>query len=98
VELEAGGRVEKHSNGMPRICWHTILTCGNPQWYDKPLKQRGFLSRQGEHSSRYWCQQRRSRIPRSTQAPNAAEISRDIEFLTVRTSCRPDVSCLNWLR
>src|SRR5262249_15169169 len=30
--------------------------------------------------------------------PNAAEISRDIEFLTVRTSCRPDVSCLNWLR
>src|SRR5262249_15753374 len=30
--------------------------CGNPQWYDKPLKQRGFLSRQGEHSSRYWCQ------------------------------------------
>jgi len=23
---------------------------------------------------------------------------RDIEFLTVRTSCRPDVSCLNWLR
>ena len=40
AELEAGGRVEKHSNGMPRICWHTILTCGNPQWYDKPLKQR----------------------------------------------------------
>src|SRR5215467_8772713 len=24
AELEAGGRVEKHSNGMPRICWHTI--------------------------------------------------------------------------
>src|SRR5215467_2026002 len=47
-----GGRVEKHSNGMPRICWHTILTCGNPQWYGKPLKQRGLLSRQGEHSSR----------------------------------------------
>ena len=29
----------------PRICWHTILTCGNPQWYGKPLKQRGLLSR-----------------------------------------------------
>src|SRR5262249_54908676 len=42
---------------MPRICWHTILTCGKPQWYGKPLKQRGLLSRQGEHSSRYWCQQ-----------------------------------------
>src|SRR5215472_12748982 len=54
AELEAGGRVEKHSNGMPRICWHTILTCANPQWYGKPLKQRRLLSRQGEHSSRYW--------------------------------------------
>src|SRR5215469_10227045 len=57
AELEAGGRVEKHSSGMSRICWHTILTCGNPQWYGKPLKQRGLLSRQGEHSSKYWCQQ-----------------------------------------
>src|SRR5262252_3860120 len=57
AELEAGGRVEKHSNGVPRICWHTIPTCGNPQWYGKPLKQRGLLSRQGGHSSRYWCQQ-----------------------------------------
>src|SRR5262249_53745068 len=51
------GRVEKHATGMPRICWHTILTCGNPQWYGKPLKQRGLPSRQGGHSSRYWCQQ-----------------------------------------
>src|SRR5262249_52690700 len=33
--------------------------CGNPQWYGKPLKQRGLLSRQGGHSSRYWCQQDR---------------------------------------
>ena len=57
AELEAGGRVEKHSNAMPRICWHTILTYGNPQWYGKPLKQRRLLSRQGGHSSRYWCQQ-----------------------------------------
>src|SRR5215471_3485326 len=57
AELDAGGRVEKHSNGMPRICWHTILSCGNPQWYGKPWKQRGLLSRQGGHSSRYWCQQ-----------------------------------------
>ena len=31
AELEAGGWVENHSNGMPRICWHTIFTCGNPQ-------------------------------------------------------------------
>src|SRR5262252_2916986 len=28
AELEAGGWVEKHSNGMPRICWHTIFTVG----------------------------------------------------------------------
>src|SRR5215469_6429931 len=41
----------------PRICWHTIVICGNPQRYGKPLKQRGFLSRSGEHSSRYRCQQ-----------------------------------------
>src|SRR5215472_12873915 len=24
--------------------WRTIFTCGNPQWYGKPLKQRGLLS------------------------------------------------------
>jgi hypothetical protein len=41
----------------PRICWHTIAICGNRQRYGKPLKQRGFLSRSGEHSSRYRCQQ-----------------------------------------
>jgi hypothetical protein len=40
------------------------------------------------------------KVPRARPEPfpNAAEISRDIEFLTVRTSCRPEVSCLNWLR
>ena len=31
---------------MPRICWHTIFICRKPQWYGKPLKQRGLLSRQ----------------------------------------------------
>src|SRR5215469_8978896 len=41
----------------PESVWHTILTCGNPQWYGKPMKQRGLLSRQGGHSSRYWRQQ-----------------------------------------
>jgi hypothetical protein len=30
----------------PRICWHTIFICGKPQWYGKPLKQLGLLSRQ----------------------------------------------------
>ena len=45
---------EKHSNGMPRICWHTIFICGNPRWHGKPLKQLGFLSRSGGHSSRCW--------------------------------------------
>src|SRR5215467_1270032 len=44
------GRVEKHSNGMPRICWHTTLTCGNPQcqlrlthrnWSSNPLPSTG---------------------------------------------------------
>ena len=25
-----GPRVEKHSDGMPQICWHTIFICGNP--------------------------------------------------------------------
>jgi putative ABC transport system substrate-binding protein len=33
---------------MPRICWHTIFTCGKPQWYGKPLKQRGFLPHQAD--------------------------------------------------
>src|SRR5215472_1334597 len=28
--------------------WRTIFTCGNPQWYGKPLKQRGLLSRQAD--------------------------------------------------
>src|SRR5215813_4843750 len=57
---------------MPRICWHTILTCGNPQWYGKPLKQRGLLSRQGGHSSRYWCQQDSvfARCPRHPRGAN----------------------------
>ena len=32
----------------PRICWHTIFICGKPQWYGKPLKQRGLLSRQAD--------------------------------------------------
>ena len=32
----------------PRICWHTIFICGTPQWYGKPLKQRGLLSRQAD--------------------------------------------------
>ena len=41
----------------PRICWHTIFIRGNPQWYGKPLKQRGPLPRSGGHSSRYWCQE-----------------------------------------
>jgi len=41
----------------PRICWHTIVICGNPQQYGKPMKQRGFLPRSGGHSSRCWCQQ-----------------------------------------
>ena len=41
-------RVEKPSNGMPRICWQTIFICGKPQWYGKPLKQRGLLSRQAD--------------------------------------------------
>src|SRR5262252_5725868 len=40
------------------------------------------------------------KVPRARPEPfpNAAENGRDIEFLTVRTSCRPDVSCLNSLR
>jgi len=33
---------------MPRICWQTIFICGKPQWYGKPLKQRGLLSRQAD--------------------------------------------------
>jgi len=32
----------------PRICWQTIFICGKPQWYGKPLKQLGFLSRQAD--------------------------------------------------
>ena len=41
---------------MPRICWHTILTCGNPQWYGKPLKQRGLLSRGApDDTIMSWC-------------------------------------------
>jgi hypothetical protein len=30
--------IAKLWNGMPRICWHTIFICGEPQWYGKPLK------------------------------------------------------------
>ena len=33
---------------MPQICWHTIFTWGKPQWYGKPLKQRGLLSRKAD--------------------------------------------------
>jgi hypothetical protein len=42
ASLEAGRRVEKHSIGKPRICWHTIFICAKPQWYGKLLKQHGF--------------------------------------------------------
>jgi hypothetical protein len=31
-----------------RICWQTIFICGKPQWYGKPLKQLGLLSRQAD--------------------------------------------------
>ena len=41
-------RVEKPSNGMPRICWQTIFICGKLQWYGKPLKQLRLLSRQAD--------------------------------------------------
>ena len=39
----------------PNLLAHYVI-CGNPR-YGKPLKQRGFLSRSGEHSSRSRCQQ-----------------------------------------
>jgi hypothetical protein len=42
----AGSR--KHSSGMPRICWRTIFICRKLQWYGKPLKQLGLLSRQAD--------------------------------------------------
>ena len=42
----AGSR--KHSNGVPRICCQTIFIGGKPQWYGKPLKQRGLLSRRAD--------------------------------------------------
>jgi hypothetical protein len=38
AELEAGRRVEKHSNGMPESIG-TILSVRKPQWYGKPLKR-----------------------------------------------------------
>jgi hypothetical protein len=31
---------------MPPNLLHTIFICGKPQWYGKPLKQLGLLSRQ----------------------------------------------------
>jgi Resolvase, N terminal domain len=40
----------------PNLLAHYFIY-GNPQWYGKPLKQRGPLPRSGGHSSRYWCQQ-----------------------------------------
>jgi hypothetical protein len=51
--LEAGRGVEKHSNGMPPNLLAHHFIYGNPQWYGKPLKQRGPLPRSGGHSSRY---------------------------------------------
>src|SRR5262249_27368057 len=50
-------RPQNCERNTPRICWHTILTCGNSERYSKPLKQRGFLPRSGGHSSSYWYQQ-----------------------------------------
>src|SRR5262249_52437306 len=44
----AGRRVEKHSNGTSRICWHTIFICAKPWWYSKLLKQQGLLSCQAD--------------------------------------------------
>src|SRR5262244_2990282 len=41
-------RPQNCERNAPRICWHTILTCGSPQWYGKPLKQRGFPPRQAD--------------------------------------------------
>src|SRR5215470_12879951 len=41
-------RPQNCERNAPRICWHTFLTCGNPQWYGKPLKQRGFPPRQAD--------------------------------------------------
>jgi len=32
----------------PRNCWQTIFICGEPQWYGKPLKQLGLVSRQAD--------------------------------------------------
>ena len=47
--LEAVHRAEKHSNGMPpESGWHTIFICRKLQWYGKPLKQLGLLSRQAD--------------------------------------------------
>ena len=67
-------RPQNCERNTPRICRHTILTCGNPQWYGKPLKERTLLSRQDGHSSRYWCQQDSvfARIERSRLKPAAA--------------------------
>ena len=55
-------RPQNCERNAPRICWHTIFTCGNSERYGKPLKQRGFLPRSGGHSSSYWYQQ--GQVPR----------------------------------
>src|SRR5580700_2220819 len=39
---------EALERNAPRICWHTIFICRKLQWYGKPLKQLGLLSRQAD--------------------------------------------------
>src|SRR5215471_8427732 len=48
TRLHSNCRPQNCERNAPRNCWHTILTCGNPEWYGKPLKQRGFPPRQAD--------------------------------------------------
>jgi hypothetical protein len=46
TDQSAGLEAVPPGRGSTRICWHAIFICRGPLWYDKPLKQREFLSRQ----------------------------------------------------
>src|SRR5215831_2394015 len=68
------------------------LTSGKPQWYGKPLKQRGLLSRQGGHSSSCWCQQDSEAAPRVS--PLTKRVERGGGRLRVGTGGR--LKSLHW--
>src|SRR5215469_18716372 len=37
-------RPQNCERNAPQICWHTILTCGNPQWYGQAIETAGAIA------------------------------------------------------